>query len=109
MWMRLVLRVAGTWLIGLALVLSVVDGTRSLGASKLVYTSLAELWTQLHPSSLEAVMAFFQSRFFAELLDTVLQTLLSYPAFAVVGVPGILLVLAGRSRRRERFLQQDQI
>ena len=107
--MRLVLRVAGTWLIGLALVLFVVDGTRSLGANRLVYTSLVELWTQLHPPSLDAVSAFFESRFFADLLDAVLQALLNYPAFAVIGVPGILLALLGRARRRERFLRQDQI
>ncbi len=107
--MRLVLRVAGTWLIGLALVLFVVDGTRSLGANRLVYTSLVELWTQLHPPSLDAVSAFFESRFFADLLDAVLQALLNYPAFVVIGVPGILLALLGRARRRERFLRQDQI
>lgn len=107
--MRLILRVAGTWLIGLALVLFIIDGTKSLGANTLVYTSLAELWTQLHPPSLETVAGFFESRYFAELLDAALQAVLNYPAFAVFGVPGIALALAGRTRRRERFLRQDQI
>ena len=107
--MRLILRVAGTWLIGLALVLFVIDGTKSLGANALVYTSLAELWTQFHPPSLEAVAGFFESRFFADLLDAALRTVLDYPAFAVFGVPGIVLALAGRAPRRERFLRQDQI
>ncbi|MHA6730185.1 hypothetical protein [Devosia sp. A369] len=107
--MRLILRVAGTWLIGLALVLFIIDGTKSLGANALVYTSLAELWTQLHPTSLEAMAGFFESRFFADLLDAALQAVLNYPAFAVFGVPGIVLALAGRARRRERFLRQDQI
>jgi len=107
--MRLILRIAGTWLIGLALVLLVIDGTKSLGANALVYTSLADLWTQVHPPSLAAVEAFFDSRFFADLLDVALKAVLEYPAFAVFGLPGILLALAGRAPRRERFLRQDQI
>jgi hypothetical protein len=109
MWMRLVLRIAGTWLIGLALILLVIDGTKSLGANGLVYTSLADLWTQLHAPSLAAVAAFFESRFFADLLDAALQAVLDYPAFAVFGIPGIVLALAGRKPRRERYLRADQI
>ena len=107
--MRLVLRILGTWLIATALVLIVIDGTKSLGANHLVLTSLAQLWTQLHPESLAGVQAFFESRFFAALLAAALQTVLGYPAFAVSGVPGIILALAGRRPRRERFLRQEQI
>lgn len=107
--MRLILRVLGTWLIGLALVLLVIDGTKSLGANALVFTSLADLWTQIHQPSLEGVRSFLDSRLFADLLDAALAALLSYPAFAVFGVPGILLALAGRKPRRERFLRHDQI
>ena len=107
--MRLILRIAGTWLIGLALVLLVVDGTKSLGANILVFTSLADLWSSVHPPSLAAVGGFFESRFFAQLLDAALKAVLDYPAFAVFGVPGILLALLGRAPRRERFLRADQI
>ncbi|HWU83287.1 MAG TPA: hypothetical protein VN063_07335 [Methylophilaceae bacterium] len=107
--MRLILRIAGTWLIGLALVLLVIDGTRSLGANAVMFTSLADAWTSLHEPSLGAVRAFLDSRFFAELLERALDALLTYPAFAVFGVPGIVLALAGRTPRRERFVRQDQI
>lgn len=107
--MRLILRVLGTWLIGLALVLLVIDGTKSLGANGLVFTSLADLWNQIHPPSLNGVKAFFDSRLFEDLLDAALDTVLNYPAFAVFGLPGIMLALAGRKPQRERFLRQDQI
>jgi hypothetical protein len=107
--MRLVLRIVGTWLVGLALVLAVIDGTKSLGASRLMLTSLAQTWTSVHPQSLLAVQAFFDSRYFADLLDGTLSALLSYPAFAVIAVPGILLALLGRKPARERYLQQSQI
>jgi hypothetical protein len=107
--MRLVLRILGTWLIGLALILLVVDGTKSLAANRLAFTSLSQAWTQVHAGSLEAVQGFFDSRFFADLLDAMLAALLSYPAFAVLGVPGIALALAGRKRRRDGFLRAEQI
>lgn len=107
--MRLILRIAGTWLIGLALVLLVIDGTRSLGANGLTFTSLADGWTSVHGGSLEAVRTFLGSRFFADLLEKALDTLLTYPAFAVFGVPGIVLALAGRKPASERFVRQDQI
>lgn len=109
MGMRLILRIAGTWLIGLALVLLVVDGTKSLGANAVVFTSLADLWTSVHPPSLQGVEAFFESRFFAQLLDAALKAVLQYPAFSVFGALGIVLALAGRTPRRERYLRADQI
>lgn len=107
--MRLLLRILGTWLIGLALIFLVMDGTKSLAANTLVFTSFGQAWTQLHPPSLEATTGFLESRFFADLLSVTLAALLTYPAFAVLGVPGIVLALAGRRPRRERFLRQEQI
>ncbi|HLV84463.1 hypothetical protein [Devosia alba] len=107
--MRLILRVLGTWLIGLALVLAVIDGTKSLGANELLFTSLGTLWNQLHPVGLQGVQDFLHSRFFGDLLDATLGALLGYPAFAVAAVPGVLLALLGRKPRRERFLRQEQI
>jgi hypothetical protein len=107
--MRLILRLLGTWLIGLALVLLVVDGTKSLAANVVEFTSLSKLWMQVNAASLDAVRLFFESRFFADLLDTAFNALLTYPAFAVFAVPGIVLALAGRKPRRERFLRHDQI
>ncbi|KKB77828.1 hypothetical protein VW35_14345 [Devosia soli] len=107
--MRIALRIIGTWLIGLALVLLVIDGTKSLAANEIVMTSLGDIWMQIHAQSLEGMRAFLDSRFFASLLDTVLNALLTYPAFAVIGVPGIVLAILGRRTRRERFLRTEEI
>jgi len=107
--MRIALRIIGTWLIGLALVLLVIDGTKSLAANAVVMTSLGDIWLQIHAQSLDTTREFFHSRFFANLLDPVYDALLTYPAFAVIGVPGIVLALLGRKPRRERFLRADDI
>lgn len=107
--MRIALRIVGTWLIGLALVLLVIDGTKSLAANEIVLTSLGGIWTQIHAQSLEGMRVFLESRFFSSLLDLVLDALLTYPAFAVIGVPGVVLALLGRRPRRERFLRTEEI
>ena len=107
--MRIGLRILGTWLIGLALVLIVIDGTKSLAANAVMFTSLSDVWTQIHLQSLESVREFFEGRFFASLLGVVLDAVLTYPAFAVIGVPGVVLALMGRRPRRERFLRTEEI
>ena len=107
--MRLFCRIIGTWFIALALVLAVIDGTKSLAANAVLTTSLSQLWTQVHAPSLAGTEAFFDSRFFADLLDVAMAALLSYPAFAVFGLAGVLLALLGRRPQRERYLRADQI
>ena len=107
--MRLLLRVLGTLLIAFAVILVIIDGTKSLGANAIVITSLGDTWTQLHAESLTVVKGFLQTRLFGPLLETVVSGLLGFPGWAVIGVPGLLLAWAGRSRRERIFLRQDQI
>lgn len=107
--MRLLLRVLGTLLIACAVILVIIDGTKSLGANALVFTSLGDTWTGIDPQSLDVVKKFFETRLFGALLETVVGALLGFPGWAVIGVPGLLLAWAGRSRRERVFLRQDQI
>jgi hypothetical protein len=107
--MRLLLRIIGTMLIAFAVILLIIDGTKSLGANALVFTSLGDAWTQMHAQSLEAVKQFLTSRLFGPLLEPVVLAVLSFPGWAVIGVPGLLLAWAGRSRRVRMFIRQDQI
>jgi hypothetical protein len=106
--MRLILRIVGTWLIGMAVILLIIDGIKSLGANSLVTTSLGDSWTALQAGSLEQVRAFIDTRFFGPLLEPVLGVLLGSPGFIVLGVPGIFLAVLGRSRQNRRFVKQDQ-
>lgn len=107
--MRLLLRVLGTLLIAVALILVIIDGTKSLAASGFVYTPLEAVWTQVHAQSLAAIREFLGSRLFGPALETVVTWIVGLPAWGVIGVPGILLAWAGRSRRTRIFLRQDQI
>ena len=106
--MRLLFRLTGTWLLALALILLIVDGTRSLGANTFVWTPLGDLWMQLHAASLEGFRSFIESRFFDVVLLPAADFVLRLPAWAVFGVPGILLAVMGRSRRSRLYVRQDQ-
>jgi len=106
--MRLILRILGTWLIGMAVILLIIDGIKSLGADGLVTTGLGDTWTSLSAQSLEQVKAFIDSRFFGPVLEPLLSALLSAPGFAVVGIPGVALLVLGRPRASRRFVKQDQ-
>ncbi|MHB1101703.1 MAG: hypothetical protein ACYC0C_02745 [Devosia sp.] len=107
--MRLILRLLGTWLLGVALILLIIDGTKSLGTNALVLTSLGDTWTSLHAQSLEQVRAFLASRFFGPLLDVVITALLTFPGWVVLGIPGIFIAWLGRSKRMRVFVKQDQL
>jgi hypothetical protein len=107
--MRLILRILGTWLLGVALILLIIDGTRSLGANALIFTSFGEAWTWLNAESLVATRDFLTSRFFGPVLEPTIAALLTFPSWAVLAVPGVLLAWMGRSRRTRMFVQHDQI
>jgi hypothetical protein len=107
--MRLVARLIGTWLLALALILLVVDGARWLASNQIVLTSLADTWSQINSESLAAVRTFFQTRFFGAVLTPVSDALLDAPGWIVLGIPGLLLAWAGRTRRARLFVRHDQI
>jgi hypothetical protein len=106
--MRLLLRLTGTWLLGLALILLIIDGTRSLAANAIVMTPLAETWASIHAQSLADFRAFLASRYFGAVLETVVEGALALPGWAVLGVPGAVLAWMGRTRRARVFVNQDQ-
>ena len=107
--MRLILRILGTWLVAIALILGVIDGTKSLAANSFLFTSFAEAWTWVNAESLAATRAFLQSRLFGPLLETVSDAVFSAPAWLVIAIPGLLIAWMGRSRRVRRFVRHDQI
>jgi hypothetical protein len=106
--MRLVLRLLGTWLLGIALILLIIDGTKSLAASSLVLTSLEEIWNWLHADSLAGFRLFLESRLFGPLIEPVAEATLALPGWLVLAVPGALLAWLGRSRSTRVFIEQDQ-
>ena len=107
--MRLFLRTIGTLLLAVALILIILDGTRSLGENRLLVASFAETWQLLHGASLAAFREFLGSRLFGPLLKPVADVVLGLPAWVTLGVPGAFLAWGGRSRRTRLYIRQDGI
>jgi hypothetical protein len=97
---RFLFRFFGMWLLAGAFVALVIDGTRSIGASRIVLTPLGEAWSALHPQSLFSMQAWVEQRLIAWVWDPVLISLLFTPLWIVLGVLGLLFVLLGRPRAR---------
>ncbi len=107
--MRLILRLTGTWMLAMALILLIIDGTRSLGDNALVFTSFGDAWTLISAESLAEVRAFLQSRFFGPLLDATIEGLLALPVWVVLAAPGACIAWLGRSRRTRLYVRHDQV
>ncbi len=96
--MRFVVRLLGTWLLGLALILLIVDGTKSLGASALVLTSVGEMWGIVHLASLQGFEQIMSTSVLGAFWSLAVAPVLSWPGWAVCGVPGLIFAYLGRSK-----------
>ena len=96
--MRLVVR-----LIGLALLLAaaaVVAVDLAAGAGPLG-TDAGALWYRIHPDSLGLAQVAVQRHLLPDLWDPGIVTVLLWPAAIVLGVPGLILLLASAGVRQD--------
>jgi hypothetical protein len=95
--LRFLARSLGFWLVAAAVVAGVVDGAKTIAASTLVITPLAETVSML------AAAAQAQAPVVTEdwpwLLSLPLQFLLGAPTVFVLAAPGIALLVLGAKRR----------
>ncbi len=98
--LRFFARSIGFWLVAAALVAAIVDGAKSIGASRLVATPLSETWM-----TVAGLIGWTSSENGAPLdliwpFDLLVAWLLAAPAILVFAVPGVVLLIAGAKRRR---------
>jgi len=103
--MKFVLRVLGTWVIGLTIILMVIDGTKSLAANELVLTSLGDLWNGFDPSSYAAFRAQLAQWLEPMNVFDLASAVYSWPGWVMTGVIGIILLLLGRPRRQRGYVE----
>jgi hypothetical protein len=101
---RFAFRVLAVFSLAVAVVMVVIDATRSIAADLWVMTPLVESWQSLSPETLATVEEFTRDAMLPEIWDPVALTLLSAPGFVVFAVLALLFYLVGRRpERRERF------
>jgi hypothetical protein len=95
--MRYIVRLLGTWFLGLAVVLLIIDGTKSLAANAIVVSSLEETWSLVHFSSLLWFENMVRTSALEGLWAPVVVPVLGWPGWVIFGVLGVVFAFFGRS------------
>ena len=99
--MRLVVRLIGLALVAAAVMVAGVEMARSFQTGKWVITPLGKLWYDLSPGSLNLTQAVIQRYLAPQIWEPGIVTVLTWPAWAVLGGLGlVLLILTGLTARR---------
>lgn len=93
---RALIRLMSMVALAVAVIMAVLDATRSIAADAVVMTPLGASWAALAPSSLDRLELLATESLPALLWDPVAVGLLRLPGFAVFAVLALLLALAGR-------------
>ncbi|MGB3390296.1 MAG: hypothetical protein WBA88_20205 [Pseudaminobacter sp.] len=94
--------------LAIAVIMAVLDATRTIAASQLVTTPLSTSWAAVSPDSLNAAQQFVRVEIHPLLWDPVIVSVLNLPGFAVFGILAFLLYAVGRkpARRVGRFIAE---
>jgi len=90
-------RLIGLLLLAAGFVFLVYDGARSIADQSIRLTKLGEFWNDINQASQRSVLVLIDAD--VPWLRTGVKLLLDQPAWAVMGVLGILLMLLFRPRR----------
>jgi hypothetical protein len=78
----------------------VLDAIALFDARQFGFRPMGELWFSLSPSTLNGAQAFVQRYIDPDLWDGIIFSILRLPTVFVLGLPGLLLVLFVKYRRR---------
>ena len=102
---RFLFRLLAMATLSVAVILAVLDATRSIAISKFDPTPLGGTWFRYAPESLEKLQATLEANGLSLLWDPAMLTFLRIPGFAVFAALAFLLFAIGRrpTRRVGRF------
>lgn len=96
---RFLLRVLGLICLAAAFILVIYDGTKSIAGNRLFLTTVQAPWELFHSGSLAKLRPLIEPYVHGLLWNPVAVTVLAAPAWSVLGVFGILLLLLGRKKK----------
>ena len=97
-WAMIVGRVIGWIFVVAAIAVLARDVYAWIDSGALAFAATGELWFTLHSGSLNLLQAITQRYIFPALWDPIFVTVLLWPAFLVIGIPGLILSYAFRRR-----------
>ena len=96
---RFFFRVIGLLILAGGFMTFIYDGTKSIGGGAMVFTPLGQIWNNVHSTSLQLLQPAVERHVAVWLWDPVILSLLTAPAWVVLGVLGCILMLIGRKRK----------
>jgi uncharacterized membrane protein YdfJ with MMPL/SSD domain len=105
---RFLFRFLATIALAVAVIMAVLDATRTVAAGDWVMTSLGTSWLTVSPSTLESAQKAVETWLHPAFWDPVALFVLKSPGFIVFAVVAFLLYAAGRrpQRRMSPFVHQ---
>ncbi|MEM8540174.1 MAG: hypothetical protein AAGF25_04385 [Pseudomonadota bacterium] len=98
--LRFIIRTISVVCLALSVMFLIIDATRSVGVSELVWTPMAKSWGRFFPESLTSFSTWLSTTAHPLLNDPVLATLLNLPTFVVFAGLAALFYIIGYKRRR---------
>jgi hypothetical protein len=96
---RFLLRFVGLLCLAAAFILVIYDGTKSIAGNALSLTSVRALWELINAASLARLEPLIRPYAGGLIWDPGMVTLLSAPAWGMLGFFGIVFLLLGRRKR----------
>ncbi|MBN7758474.1 hypothetical protein JF546_09925 [Nitratireductor aquimarinus] len=100
---RLIFRILALFALAVAVVMAVIDATRSIAASALIITPLGESWYSVSPDTLNLSQALIQRYTFPVIWDPAIIYILTLPGWLVFAVLALLFHAIGYRRKRHAF------
>lgn len=99
---KFLLRLLGYGLLAVAIIAGISDASTSIAMSEVHLAPLGRVWFDLSPETLNLAQAVVQRHIHPGLWDPAIQTLLTWPVWAVLAPLGLALLWLGSKRRRQR-------
>ncbi len=96
-------RMLGWLLVALAIVAFGWEIVALIDSGTWQITALGKLWFDIHSGSLGLAQVVVERYVWPPIWDPVILTLLQWPGWVVLGVPGLVLAWLFRRRRRDRW------
>ena len=96
---RLLFRFLGIVLLAAAFAALIIDGTKSIAATSVLYTPTAETARALFPQKFPLLQPFIEHSLHPALWNPVMTNILRLPIWVVIAVFGMICLLLGRKPR----------
>lgn len=96
---RFLFRFIGLLCLAAAFILVVYDGTKSIAANDLYFTSVRMLWELINAASLARLQPLISPYAHGFLWDPVMLAVLAAPSWCLLGALGVVLILLGRRKK----------